>query len=272
MIEQVDKLLRRMAEEVLTLLRLSGPAPVISFDVPDGTWSKPRIGPDRPSTPEVNFYLYELREDISRRQDQMCLEDESPRSESVGKQFDVNTLLPHRPPRSFTLSYMATAWAAQPYDAHRMLEAVLTRLCWEDTLHVYTPPGPSEFVVKPDPTAGSVLAALHPLTSIRIAQPPENRGVGELWSALGTPPRPFVDIAVTLPLETFALQPTAARCPEVLDAGQGLDVGGEPEERHRHLLVPKAKDAPATDPSGRLAADTEGAPSAPRPSPHAPTT
>lgn len=252
MIEKVDHALRGMAEEALKWL-IPDDLFLVSFDVPDRDWSSSRIGPELPNLPEVNFHLYELREDISRRQEQTCLVNEHRHEKSAGKKFNVNKLLPHRPPRYFVLSYMVTAWAAIPTQAHRMLEAVLVRLCWEDTLPVYPPPtGPpphqTEFTVNADPTTGSVLRALHPLTSIRIGQPPDDRGIGELWTALGTPPRPFVDLAVTLPLETFALQPDRAKHPQWLDLGEALGAGSEPEVRHRHTLKSRSSGGEETTP------------------------
>ncbi|MEV5508651.1 DUF4255 domain-containing protein [Streptomyces orinoci] len=216
MIDGIDALLTDKAESAM---RLMGTACDITFDIPDGAWAKQRTGEGKPGRPEINFYLYEVREDTGRRQNGMI--------RLVEEATDPNRLTPlpddaggtraryrawHQPPRYFRLSYMVTAWSSDPLQAHRMLEAMLTTLAREESLPLYVRedgtspfspvwPSPSD-----DPTIGQNVARLRPLTLLTLAQPPENRSVSELWSALGTAPRPFVDLVVTVALETFTVR------------------------------------------------------------------
>jgi hypothetical protein len=80
------------------------------FDAPTKDWVARR------NAPTVDIYLYDIREDTSRRQIvPELMRDQATR---VGSERRM-------PPRRFRLSYLVTAWTQRPEDEHRLLAAVL---------------------------------------------------------------------------------------------------------------------------------------------------
>ncbi|WP_181798930.1 DUF4255 domain-containing protein, partial [Streptomyces sp. WELS2] len=114
MIHEVDEGLRRLLEE--SGLEASGVEVV--FDAPTRDWAARR------SAPTVCAFLYDIREDATRR------------GSGAGEVYDADGQLVGRrtPPRWFDLTYLVTAWASRPQDEHRLLSQVLSRLVAVDTL------------------------------------------------------------------------------------------------------------------------------------------
>ncbi|MFP8960479.1 DUF4255 domain-containing protein [Streptomyces nanhaiensis] len=114
MIHEVDEGLRRLLGE--SGLETSGVE--IVFDAPTRDWAARR------SAPTVCVFLYDIREDATRR------------GSGAGEVYDADGRLVARrtPPRWFELTYLVTAWASRPQDEHRLLSQVLACLVAADTL------------------------------------------------------------------------------------------------------------------------------------------
>ena len=116
MIHDVDESLRALAERDI----INGAGAEIAFDAPTKDWATRR------NAPTLNFYLYEIREDLERRFAQY----EELRGE--------DGLVAERklPPRRFKLSYLVTAWTQRPEDEHRLLSSVISCFIRFDALPV----------------------------------------------------------------------------------------------------------------------------------------
>ncbi|MEW2251569.1 DUF4255 domain-containing protein [Streptomyces sp. NPDC058733] len=114
MIHEVDEALRRLLAE--SGLEASGVEVV--FDAPTRDWAARR------SAPTVCVFLYDIREDATRR------------GSGAGEVYDADGHLVARrsPPRWFELTYLVTAWASRPQDEHRLLSQVLGTLVSAETL------------------------------------------------------------------------------------------------------------------------------------------
>ncbi|WHM40692.1 DUF4255 domain-containing protein [Streptomyces sp. BPTC-684] len=170
MIHEVDEVLKRL----LGGGALAGSGIDVSFEAPTRDWAARR------NAPVVNTYLYDLREDVDRRQrGHMPVRDER----------DI-VVRRRRPPRWFRLSYLVTAWTKTPQDEHRLLSAVLATLLTRE-------------LVPPAELPGS-LAALGLSVPVTVAgSRTESRSLAEIWSALGGELRPSLDLVVTVPFPAF---------------------------------------------------------------------
>lgn len=213
MIHEVDEVLK-------TLLgggALAGSGIDVAFDAPTRDWAARR------NAPTINAYLYDIREDVNRRQ------------RGHVPVLDARDVVVKRrqPPRWFRLSYLVTAWTKQPQDEHRLLSAVLANLIPRELLP------PSEL-----PGALGALGLTVPLSVAGIQT--ESRSLAEIWSALGGELKPSLDLVVTAP---FPAYPEYDAGPPVTEGAavrvRTLDgVPEEAEERaHRPRQVAAARDA-----------------------------
>ena len=104
MIHEVDHALRTLIEREA----LAGTDVEVAFDAPTKDWAARR------TAPTVDVYLYDIREDLRRRERGLVNTYEGDRITS--RQL---------PPRYFKLSYLVTAWTQRPEDEHRLLAALL---------------------------------------------------------------------------------------------------------------------------------------------------
>lgn len=209
MIHEVDEVL----EGLLSAGALAGSGVEIAFDAPTREWAARR------NAPTVDVYLYDIREDVRRRE----------RGAVAVRDERGVVLRRRRPPRWFRLSYLVTAWTKRPVDEHRILSAVLATLLPHELL-------------PPEELTGS-LAALGlsvPLTIAALHS--EARSTAEIWSALGGELKPSIDVAITVPMPSF---PEYDAGPPVIEGGvrvHGLDGSfeGSPEryQRTRHRAGP----------------------------------
>ncbi|MFC0842853.1 DUF4255 domain-containing protein [Streptomyces noboritoensis] len=170
MIHEVDEVLKRL----LGGGALAGSGIDVSFDAPTRDWAARR------NAPVVNTYLYDIREDVDRRQrGHMPVRDER----------DV-VVRRRRPPRWFRLSYLVTAWTKTPQDEHRLLSAVLATLLTRELVP------PAEL-----PGALGALGLSMPVTVAGTRT--ESRSLAEIWSALGGELRPSLDLVVTVPFPAY---------------------------------------------------------------------
>lgn len=170
MIHEVDEVLKGL----LVGGALAGSGIDVAFDAPTRDWAARR------NSPTVNAYLYDIREDVNRRQrGHVPVHDER----------DV-VVKRRQPPRWFRLSYLLTAWTKQPQDEHRLLSAVLATLIPRELL------APSEL-----PGALGELGLTVPVSVAGIQT--EARSMAEIWSALGGELKPSLDLVITAPFPAY---------------------------------------------------------------------
>lgn len=154
--------------------RLLGPAVAgdVSFEPPTRDWAARR------NAPTMNAYLYDIREDVARRE----------RGAYAERDARGVVLRRRQPRRWFRLSYLVTAWTSRPEDEHRLLSGALALLLPHEAL-------PEDLV--PEVLRGPSGTPPVPLT---VAVPPaESRSLADIWSALGGELKPSLDVVVTTP-------------------------------------------------------------------------
>ncbi|MDT0468093.1 MULTISPECIES: DUF4255 domain-containing protein [Streptomyces] len=171
MIHEIDEALRRL----LRARALPEGAAEVVFDAPTRDWAARR------NSPTVDAYLYDVREEVARRErGAMALRDASG---MVTRRS--------QPPRWFRLSYLLTAWTKRSEDEHRLLSAVLTGLLPHETL-------PTEYL-------DGALAELGPAIPLTVGVPPvESRSIADIWSALGGELKPSLEVVVVAPMPVTA--------------------------------------------------------------------
>ncbi|MEU9356744.1 DUF4255 domain-containing protein [Streptomyces sp. NPDC048301] len=206
MIHEVDEGLRRLLGEAG--LEASGVEVVL--DAPTRDWAARR------SAPTVCAFLYDIREDATRR------------GSGAGEVYDEDGHLIARrsPPRWFELTYLVTAWANRPQDEHRLLSQVLTCLVAHDTLPARLLTGSLAelgLTVGLD-TAGTGLDA--PAAS-------------DVWSALGGELKASLGVRVRAPLAgaSAAAAPPVTEGLVVRAANRRDDGGPTPGRRLRYTEV-----------------------------------
>lgn len=151
----------------------------VAFEAPTRDWAARRNGP------AVNAYLYDIREDLSRR-DGGVQDVRNDQGLVVGRR---------RPVRFFRLSYLLTSWTTRAQDEHRLLAAVLGCLLSNEAL----------------PMAGEgMLARFGARIPLTVAVPPqESRSLADIWSALGGDLKPSLDVVVVAPFPLLVDEPVA---------------------------------------------------------------
>lgn len=166
MIQDVDETLRALIKREA----LNGSQVEIAFDAPTRDWSARR------NAPTINLYLYDIREDMARR-DAALGPVRSPEGYVTGHAMS---------PRRYKLSYLLTAWTQRPEDEHRLLSACLASLIRHDAL------GPAEM-------EGALAEQTLPVY-ITVAMPlGPDRSIADVWSAMGGEMKPSLDVVVTTP-------------------------------------------------------------------------
>jgi Pvc16 N-terminal domain len=201
-IHDVDEALRRMVTS-------AAPLPCaevdVVFDAPTKDWAARR------NAPTVNVFLYDIREDVQRRQRGMLNSYEN----------KVVTAL-HLPPRYVRLSYLVSAWTRRPEEEHEALARMLRHFIGHDAL--------------PPDLVGGTLAELGLPVPLTVALPPQDdRSFTDVWSALGGELKPSLDVVVSAPLDPGRTFP-AAPVPRVglgtrVATFDGVDADGQPRDR-----------------------------------------
>jgi hypothetical protein len=144
----------------------------VVFDAPTKDWA------GRRNAPTVDVYLYDIREDLRRRERGLLNEYDEGRVTAR-----------HLPPRYFKLSYLVTAWTQRPEDEHRLLSSLLACFLRHESL--------------PEDVLPEGLAELGLSVPLTIAlPPPEDRSFADVWSALGGELKPSLDLVVSAPTWT----------------------------------------------------------------------
>jgi hypothetical protein len=168
-IHEVDDAVRKL------VLRdaVSGSGVDVSLEAPTKEWAARR------NAPTVNVYLYDVREDLMRRQ-VLYEEVRGP---------DGRVLERRPPPRRFKLSYLVTVWTQRPEDEHRLLSALLSCFLRHEAL-------------PPDVLTGTLADSSY-ATLVSVAlPPPQDRSLADVWSALGGELKPSLDLVLTAPVDT----------------------------------------------------------------------
>ena len=199
MIYEVDEALRVLIRRDA----LPGSDVEVVFDAPTKDWASRR------NTPTVDIYLYDIREDLRRRERGMINN-----YDSAGRVVDR-----YLPPRYFKLSYLVTAWTQRPEDEHRLLSAILACFLLHDAI-------PADLLEGP-------LAELALPVAITVGHPPpEDRGFADVWSALGGELKPSLDVVIATPVDTGQRRPAGPPVREpVTVTTEGLAGWPGPETR-----------------------------------------
>ncbi len=166
MIQDVDETLRALLKREA----LNGSQVEIAFDAPTRDWSARR------NAPTVNLYLYDIREDISRRE-----AGHMPLRAAEGYVTGHAAF-----PRRYKLSYLLTAWTQRPEDEHHLLSACLGSLIRHDAM------APAEM------EGALAEQSLPAYVSVALPLGPD-RSIADIWSALGGEMKPSLDVVVTAP-------------------------------------------------------------------------
>jgi hypothetical protein len=212
MINEVDEALRTLVEAEV----VNGAEVDILFDAPTREWATRR------NVPTIDLYLYDIREDLRRRETGMInIRDES------------GIVVERRqPPRFFKLAYLITAWTQRPEDEHRLLSAILACFLRHDSL--------------PDSVLTPLLREVEsPLQVLMAYPPPENRQVSDVWTSLGGDLKPSVDLVITIALQPDMLYEIAraVMAPLRLRAVGHTTYNVEDDIRHLRDPVPAASAA-----------------------------
>ncbi len=168
MIHEVDESLRMLMRREA----LQGADIEIVFDAPTKDWA------GRRNTPTIDVYLYDVREDAGRRSE----------GHIPVRGADGFITARQRPPRYYKLSYLVTAWTQRAEDEHRLLSAVLAAFVKYEAI-------PADILV------GSLGLQGKPIYTTIALPPPQDRSIGDIWSAMGGELKPSLDLVVHAPFD-----------------------------------------------------------------------
>jgi hypothetical protein len=184
-IHEIDGCLGRL----ITSQALPDGSAEVVFDAPSRDWAARR------NSPTIDAYLYDIREEVSRRE----------RGAAAIRDGAGKVTSRRMQPRWFRLSYLVTAWTKQPQDEHRLLSAVLGALLRTE-------------VLPPDDLPASVAAITQAVQLSVAVPPPESRSLADIWSALGGELKPSLDVVIITPfpvLPEFPVAPPVTEQPVV---------------------------------------------------------
>lgn len=149
----------------------------IKFDQPKREWSA------RLAKPTINFFLYDVRENVTLRQHQW-----EALKQNGNARLDLARL--KRTPFRVDCYYMITSWAAEPDDEHRLLSRVLMALFRNPILE-------DTFLV------GEMQGQAFEIQG-RVANHDKLTNPAEVWSALDNEMRPSISYLVTVAMDPWA--------------------------------------------------------------------
>lgn len=144
----------------------------LDFEAPTKEWS------GKLSKPTINVFLYDIREDLSRRE--VMFEEVR---DDVGKVIERK-----QPPRQFRIAYLVTAWTKRPEDEHRLLSSVLGCFVQNERL-------------PPEILAGSLAGSPRPVITQVAMAIDEDRMYSNVWSALGGELKPAINVVCIAPFD-----------------------------------------------------------------------
>jgi len=208
--QRLDRMISDVDGALEALLRreaLNGSRVELLFDAPTRDWVARR------NAPAIDLYLYDIREDVPRRE--VVREDVRDPSSGVvsGRRWPI---------RRFRLSYLLTAWTQRPEDEHRLLAACLIAFARNEYIPV-------------DLMTGTLADARYPVYLFVGQPPPQDRSIADVWSALGGELKPSLDITAIAPLDPSVTESVANPVLEAPTLGLGVlgDEAGGATERVR---------------------------------------
>lgn len=196
----------------------------VVFDAPTKDWAARR------NAPTVNMYLYDIREDL-RRRERGLVNDYDNRGAVISRRQN---------PRYFKITYLITAWTQRPEDEHRLLSALLYCFLRNDAV-------PRELLT------GRLAETGLPVAISVALPPPEDRSFADVWSALGGELKPSLDLVVTAPADGGRRLKAGAPVerPPAVGLGDRVDGRRVDAPRSKHRPVEARPDTAQPDGSGR---------------------
>ncbi len=150
------------------------------------TPEKPNLPPASPNNKAVNLFLYEVKENRTLR-------DPVPFVTQVNNEYTQK-----KPPLRVDCSYLVTAWSKKTgedkvKEEHELLALALAWLSSFPTI-------PEDYL-EPTLTGGLSVSGQIYAPPTMVAQLDAGRNMGEFWSALGIPPRPYFNLVVTIAMD-----------------------------------------------------------------------
>lgn len=150
------------------------------------TPEKTNLPPASPHEKAVNLFLYEVKENRSLRDPIPFVTQGS------------NEYTRRMPPLRVDCSYLVTAWSSKQGEGkvkeeHELLALALARLSSFPTI--------PEIYLEPELTGGLSSNGQIYAPPTMVAQLDGARSMGEFWSALGIPPRPYFNLVVTITMD-----------------------------------------------------------------------
>jgi len=183
MIDQLDNLINHLLtyRESKGKQALTFRGATISFATPDEDFNL---------KPAINFFLYDIRENLSfRTSGQYSMPSRADR-EAASKKGQTISLKPL--PLHVDFSYLITVWgndnATKAKEEHQLLGNVMLELA-------RYPSFPEE-VLQQHP----LFATAEPVPKITMLDAPRLQNIGEFWSAMKGKPKPMLHYTVTLPI------------------------------------------------------------------------
>jgi hypothetical protein len=197
----------------------------VSFEAPDREWS------GRLSRPTVNCFLYDVHQNIERRDsDWQVTRDDATRAVTRKKG-----------PLRIDATYYLTVWARAAEDEHRLLWRVMAAL--------------ARFPVIPEAVLADGLRDQPFPLQTRLAQPDQTRtSATDLWQALDNRVRPSLSYVVTLALDSTIEFTSPMVFTRVARVRSTINGSGDAEQLV-HSVLPAGRSASANPPSGGTTAD-----------------
>jgi|GEM_PF-308353 hypothetical protein len=222
MIHDVDETLKALIRRDV----VNGSGVDISFEAPTKEWAAKR------TTPTISCYLYDIREDLSRRE--LVMEEVRDESGLVVER--------RAPPRRFKLSYLLTAWTQRPEDEHRLLSSLLGAFLRSD-------------VLPPELLAGGLGSTGKPVITAVAMPPTEDRSISDVWSAMGGELKPSLDLAVIAPFDPGRVEeagPPVVEQPRIAVSRPGTSTEAVPTRKG------KGGDAAKAEAASKMASGARG--------------
>jgi hypothetical protein len=173
-IHDLDASMRNLFERDI----VNGSGVDLAFEAPTKEWA------GKLSKPTINVFLYDIREDLSRREVMF----EEVRNDE-GKVIERK-----QPPRQFRIGYLVTAWTKRPEDEHRLLASVLGCFVQNERL-------------PPEILAGSLADSPRPVITQVAMAIDEDRMYSNIWSALGGELKPAINVVCIAPFDVSRSMP-----------------------------------------------------------------
>ncbi|WP_188053784.1 Pvc16 family protein [Iodobacter fluviatilis] len=165
----------------------SHPDVTVHTDIPDQQFRE-QLG----QAPALNLYLTGLRQSFPRRMSDVL----SPAAATASP--SPNTASFDRRPRVIELSYMITAWSKATKDHAITEQSLLYTVVQGLTAHPELPPALYRMGDLPGPD--DLIVGDYPVLIDLMLDKDSDVRSGDYWSALGSAPRPLVELTVTIPL------------------------------------------------------------------------